>query len=82
MFVVNGTNDSDPLLLTLILAIAAIGLVMTALTHAELRRRPVRTEPKWADVPSGLNIFIRLLVIAIVTLFFIGVVGWIGEAFK
>jgi hypothetical protein len=76
-----GADDSDPFLLTFILAIAAIGLVMTALTHAELRR-PVRTEPKWTDVASGLNFFIWLLVIAILALLFIGIVGWITDTFK
>ena len=67
--------------LALILAVAAIGLVLTALTHAELRR-PAGTEPKWSHVPTGLNVIIWLLITSIVVLSLIGVVGWIADALK
>ena len=67
--------------LAFILAVAAIGLVLTALTHAELRR-PAGAEPKWSNLPTGLNVIIWLLATSIVVLFLIGVVGWITDAQK
>ena len=75
--------DSEvALMLTFMLVIAAMGLVMTALTHAELRR-PVNIEPKSAsNVPTGVQLFIWLLVTAIVALTLLGIVGWIVEVFK
>ena len=69
-------------MLTFMLVIAAMGLIMTALTHAELRR-PVNIEPKSAsNVPTGVQFFIWLLVTAIVALTLFGIVGWIVEVFK
>jgi hypothetical protein len=67
--------------LAFILAVAAIGLVMTALTHAELRR-PVSGDPKWSNIPTGVHVVVWLLVTAIIALFLIGVVGWIADAPK
>jgi hypothetical protein len=74
-------------MLTFILAIAAIGLVMTALTHAELRR-PASTEPnasterKAANVLTGLHAIVLMLVAAIVVLLLIGIAGWIADLFQ
>jgi hypothetical protein len=65
-------------MLSFLLAIAAVGLVLTALTHAELRRR-VSIEPKWsASVPTGVRLVIFLLVTSIVVLT-LAVVGWIAD---
>src|SRR5262249_29567633 len=74
------------LMLTFLLAMAAVGLVLTALTHAELRR-PASSEvkgstPKRSNVPTGLRLFIWFLVTAIVILLLIGVVGWIVDFFR
>jgi predicted small integral membrane protein len=74
-------------LLAFFLAMAGLGLVLTALTHAELRRRErtepkAGTEPKWFNVPTGLHLFIWMLVAAIVVLTFIGIVGWAFDFFR
>lgn len=60
-------------MLTFVLAIAALGLVMTALTHAELRQ-PLGPKPKWSDAPIGLRAFICVTVTLIVVLIFVGIV--------
>jgi hypothetical protein len=73
-------------MLTFLLAMAAVGLVLTALVHAELRRpgssEPKDSTPKRSNVPVGLRLFTWLLVTAIVVLLLIGVVGWIVDFFR
>jgi len=73
-------------MLTFLLAMAAVGLVLTALTHAELRRptssEPKGSTPKRSNVPTGLRLFIWFIVTAIVILLLIGVVGWIVDFFR
>ena len=59
-------------MLTFILAIAAFGLVMTALTYAELRQS-VGLKPKWADAPIGVRLFIWVTVSSIVVLLLVGI---------
>jgi heme/copper-type cytochrome/quinol oxidase subunit 2 len=73
--------DPGQLVLPFTLAMAAVGLVMTALTHAELRR-PAGTEAKQANVPTGLRLLIWMLVTSIIALTLIGIVGWIADFFQ
>ena len=79
--------DPGQLVLPFILVMAAVGLVMTALTHAELRR-PASTEPnasterKAANVLTGLYAIVLMLVAAIVVLLLIGIAGWIADLFQ
>jgi heme/copper-type cytochrome/quinol oxidase subunit 2 len=68
-------------MLPFLLATAALGLVLTALTHAELRRRAT-TEPTPFKVPSGPKIFIWMLIASILVLLGIGVVGWTFDFFR
>jgi hypothetical protein len=73
--------DPGQLVLPFTLAMAAVGLVMTALTHAELRR-PAGTEAKRANVSTGLSLIIWMLVTSIIALALIGIVGWIADFFQ
>ena len=59
-------------MLTFILIIAAFGLVMTALTYAELRQ-PVGGERKWPDLPIALRAFMWVALTSIVVLLLIGI---------
>ena len=59
-------------MLTFILAAAALGLVMTALTYAELQQ-PVGPKPHWRDIPIGLRAFIWAAVTSMVVLLLAGV---------
>ena len=59
-------------MLTFILIIAAFGLVMTALTYAELRQ-PAGLKPRWVDAPIGLRLFVWVTVASIVVLLLVGI---------
>jgi hypothetical protein len=73
--------DSGQLVLAFMLAMAAVGLVMTALTHAELRQA-AGTEAKRVSIPTGLGFFIWMLIAAIISLTLIGIVGSIADFFQ
>jgi heme/copper-type cytochrome/quinol oxidase subunit 2 len=73
--------DPGKLMLAFMLAMAAVGLVMTALTHAELRRS-ASTETKRSNVPTGVQLLVWMLIAAIITLTLIGIVGWIADFFQ
>jgi hypothetical protein len=59
-------------MLTFILAIAALGLVMTALTYAELRQA-ASPKPKGRDAPIGLHAFIWVTVASMIVLLLAGI---------
>lgn len=61
-------------MLTFICAIAALVLVMTALTYAELRQ-PAAFRLKWSDMPIGLRAFVWVTVVSVVLLQFVGILA-------
>ena len=65
-------------MLTFVLAVAALALVMTALTHAELRQ-PAGAKLKWSETPVGLRVFICVLVTSMVGLLLAGLLSWASD---
>jgi len=72
--------DVGHLILAFILAVAAMGLVLTALTHVGLRRPP-NAPAKRSNVPTGLHLVLWLLITSMAILLLIGIAGWVADIF-